>query len=84
MWILQESLIGKQKKVKCGVIAIETLLGWTLIEKVDTTATKEDTTFMVVSIFTCQENVANLWKLDTLGYYRSYFEEDKRYSSNRD
>jgi len=40
MWILQESLIGKQKEVKCGVIAIETLLGWTLIEKMDTTATK--------------------------------------------
>lgn len=26
---------------------------------------KEDTTLMIVSMFTCEENISNLWKLDT-------------------
>ncbi|XP_018395064.1 PREDICTED: uncharacterized protein LOC108773670 [Cyphomyrmex costatus] len=61
-------LTGRRKVLKSGIIAFETLLGWTLMGKVDTqTNPKEDTTLTVVSMFTEVENVADLWKLDTLG-----------------
>ncbi|XP_071577027.1 uncharacterized protein [Temnothorax nylanderi] len=61
-------LTGKRKELKCGAVALETLLGWTLIGKVDAPPKqKEDTTLMVVSMFTREENITDLWKLDTLG-----------------
>lgn len=61
-------LTGKRKELRCGAVALETLLEWTLIGKVNTQPQqKADTTLMVVSMFTHQANVTNLWKLDTLG-----------------
>lgn len=61
-------LTGRRKELKNGAIALETLLGWTLIGKVnDNTERREDSAFMVVSMFAQEANVADLWKMDTLG-----------------
>ncbi|XP_025997282.2 uncharacterized protein LOC113005669 [Solenopsis invicta] len=61
-------LTGKRKELKCGAVALETLLGWTLIGRIDIQPKqKENTTLLLVSMFTQEKNIADLWKLDTLG-----------------
>ncbi|XP_018403027.1 PREDICTED: uncharacterized protein LOC108779953 [Cyphomyrmex costatus] len=61
-------ITGRKKELKCGVIAFETLLGWTLLRKTNVQSTRrEDSTLMVVSMYAQDANIANLWELDTLG-----------------
>lgn len=61
-------LTGRRKELKCGAVALETLLGWTLIGKTNIQATRgEDSILMIVTMFTQEADIAKLWELDTLG-----------------
>lgn len=61
-------MTGRRKQLKCGAVAFETLLGWTLIGKTNVQSSqKKDATLLTVSMFAQEANVADLWELDTLG-----------------
>ena len=49
-----------------GLTAFETLLGWTISGKVPVSK-HQDSTHTIVSIFTCEANISELWNLDVLG-----------------
>lgn len=61
--IIGKLLTGKRKELKCGAVALKTLIRRVNIQP----KRKEDTTLLVVSIYTQEKNVADLWTLDTLG-----------------
>ncbi|XP_011707938.1 PREDICTED: uncharacterized protein LOC105462784 [Wasmannia auropunctata] len=66
--IVGKLLTGKRKEIKCGAVAFESLLGWTLMGKTNIPSKpKEDSALMVVSMYTREAKVDDLWKLDTLG-----------------
>ncbi|KAJ8964429.1 hypothetical protein NQ317_017452 [Molorchus minor] len=59
---------GKRYVLKCGLIAMETLLGWTLMGKVKISSNIPKSSSMIVTSLICQEaNISNLWSLDVLG-----------------
>ncbi|XP_071653126.1 uncharacterized protein [Temnothorax longispinosus] len=61
-------LTGRRRELKCGPVAMETLLGWTLMGKTSIQSKREkDTGLMIISMFNQEANIADLWSLDTLG-----------------
>ncbi|XP_077282626.1 uncharacterized protein LOC143908737 [Temnothorax americanus] len=61
-------LTGRRRELKCGPVAMETLLGWTLMGKTSIQSKREkDTALMIISMFNQEANIADLWRLDTLG-----------------
>ncbi|XP_030747168.1 uncharacterized protein LOC115875798 [Sitophilus oryzae] len=63
---------GKRRVLKCGLVAIETLLGWTLLGKVyDVEAAKDKSCSSLaatsLSLLLNDTYLTNLWELDTLG-----------------
>ncbi|KMQ85547.1 retrotransposon domain containing protein [Lasius niger] len=60
-------LTGKILQTDRNVTAMETKLGWTLLGKDLVDHSERDTALMVVSMFEQEANVADLWRLDTLG-----------------
>jgi len=61
-------LTGKRKVLKCGAVALETLIGWTLMGKTNVQSTrKEDSALMIVSMFAQEARITDLWRLDILG-----------------
>jgi len=54
-------LTGKWRELKCGAVALETLIGWTLMGKTNIQSTrKEDSALMIVSMFAQEASVADL------------------------
>jgi len=53
-------------QISQGITALETKLGWTILGK-ELDVSEEDTALMVVSMFTNEASVTDLWRLDTLG-----------------
>ncbi|KAJ8979482.1 hypothetical protein NQ317_000358 [Molorchus minor] len=76
--------ITLQKKVvhrkticfKCGLIGMETLLGWTLIGKVKISSNVPKSSSMIVTSLICQDS--NLWSLDVLGIYDPTDQKSKK------
>ena len=58
---------GKIIQLNQGATAIETKLGWTILGRNSEESSDTDTTLMVVSMFSQEASVSDLWKLDTLG-----------------
>ncbi|XP_076247890.1 uncharacterized protein LOC143187553 [Calliopsis andreniformis] len=52
---------------ECGLVAVETLLGWTLMGAVPEIGKREDATLMAISMFVKTNDVEDLWALDVLG-----------------
>jgi len=59
-------LTGRVMQINQGITALETKLGWTILGK-ELDVSEEDTALMVVSMFTNEASVTDLWRLDTLG-----------------
>jgi len=59
-------LTGRVMQISQGITALETKLGWTILGK-ELDVSEEDTVLMVVSMFTNETSVTDLWRLDTLG-----------------
>uniref|UniRef100_A0A6P7GM71 Uncharacterized protein LOC114344353 n=1 Tax=Diabrotica virgifera virgifera TaxID=50390 RepID=A0A6P7GM71_DIAVI len=53
--------------VQCGLVAVETLLGWTLMGKVPAVASNFSTSMMSIALFVDSSSVAKLWELDIIG-----------------
>jgi len=60
-------LTGRRHILQCGLVAVETCLGWTIMGKVPNTEACKDAADFVISIFILDENLSKLWNLDTLG-----------------
>lgn len=59
---------GRRHLLTCGLVAIETLLGWTLIGKIPTPSSiRASSTMIVTSMLSKDVTVAELWSLDILG-----------------
>lgn len=59
-------LTGNVHQLKCGLTAVETQLGWTLMGKVPGSETYQNNCLLVHTLLTSQA-IPDLWKLETLG-----------------
>ena len=60
-------LTGRHYKLRCGLVAVETHLGWTVMGKVPGTEQREDPVVTAVSMYVQDNNVSSLWSLEALG-----------------
>ncbi|XP_031350612.1 uncharacterized protein LOC116176267 [Photinus pyralis] len=61
-------LTGQRVQLDNGLVALETLLGWTLIGKLPvTTSKRNDITLSVISLLIQDRDIANFWDLETIG-----------------
>ncbi|XP_046145659.1 uncharacterized protein LOC123988944 [Osmia bicornis bicornis] len=60
-------LTGQHQVLSCGLVAVETRLGWTIMGKVPGTENRRDPVITAISMFVKEENVADLWSLEVLG-----------------
>lgn len=64
--ILGKLYTGKIVNLNCGLTAIETKLGWTLLGKTSEEQ-PQDTALVVSSMFSRDASIADMWKLDVIG-----------------
>lgn len=60
-------MTGRFHILKSGPVAIETLLGWTLIGKLPVDGERNDAALTMSSMFAREARVTDLWELDVLG-----------------
>ena len=60
-------LTGRILKLKCGLIAVETKLGWLIMGKVPGERPRGMTAMAVTSLLIQNTVISDLWRLDTLG-----------------
>ncbi|KAF2884417.1 hypothetical protein ILUMI_21757 [Ignelater luminosus] len=61
-------MTGKLHNLECGMTAVETKLGWTLMGKKPTEEnSKNDAALIVTSMFVEEADISNLWSLDVMG-----------------
>ncbi|XP_071052941.1 uncharacterized protein [Onthophagus taurus] len=66
--VVGKLLTGKKLQLKCGLVALETLLGWTLMGKIKTTKVLKGNVFATsTSLLTKDMPISKLWQLDVLG-----------------
>ena len=58
---------GKVLQINQGIIALETKLGWTILGRNIDNDSGTDTTLTIMSMFTQEANISDLWRLDVLG-----------------
>ncbi|GFT81213.1 uncharacterized protein NPIL_27701 [Nephila pilipes] len=64
-------LTGNVKHLSGGVIAVYTLLGWTVMGKSDIKRPSINSSLLVLSLHVNDAKITDLWKLDTLGIHGS-------------
>ena len=57
---------GRSHILECGLVAIETRIGWTVMGKVPGSQSKKSATMTVLSLFV-NPSITELWQLDVLG-----------------
>ena len=60
-------LTGKRHVLKCGLVAIETYLGWTVMGSALDIEERTDARVVATTLFVNTHKVADLWSLDVLG-----------------
>ncbi|KAI5708064.1 hypothetical protein M8J77_015657 [Diaphorina citri] len=58
---------GRRKILSCGLVAMETMLGWTLSGKVPGSKPSGSMANVVTSLFVQQAPISDLWSLDVIG-----------------
>ncbi|XP_072401109.1 uncharacterized protein [Diabrotica undecimpunctata] len=58
---------GRKYQLQCGLVAVETLLGWTLMGKVSAVASNFSTSMITFSLFVNNSSVAKLCEPDVIG-----------------
>ena len=58
---------GKILQINQGITALETKLGWTILGRNIDDDSGTDTTLTIMSMFTQETNISDLWRLDVLG-----------------
>ncbi|GFT31422.1 uncharacterized protein TNCV_608431 [Trichonephila clavipes] len=60
-------MIGQRRILSCGLVAMETILGWTLSGKVPDSEISSCNAMLVASLFVKEMDISQLWRLDSLG-----------------
>ncbi|XP_055952605.1 uncharacterized protein LOC129988406 [Argiope bruennichi] len=60
-------MTGGYREMSCGLVAIETKLGWSVMGRITDTARSECSSLLVQSMLSTAETITDLWPLDTLG-----------------
>ncbi|XP_035221178.1 uncharacterized protein LOC118194095 [Stegodyphus dumicola] len=60
-------LTGKIKKLECGLVCIETYLGWSIMGKIPVEMENKYDCSYAFSMLVSDSKISDLWKLDTLG-----------------
>ncbi|KFM74429.1 hypothetical protein X975_12745, partial [Stegodyphus mimosarum] len=61
-------MAGGRREIPCGLVAIETKLGWSVMGRMPNTSRSECTSsLLVTSLLSTVETITDLWTLDTLG-----------------
>ncbi|KFM65415.1 hypothetical protein X975_11953, partial [Stegodyphus mimosarum] len=61
-------MTGGRREIPCGLVAIETKLGWLVMRRMPNTSRSECTSSLsVTSLLSTVETITDLWTLDTLG-----------------
>ncbi|XP_042909029.2 uncharacterized protein [Parasteatoda tepidariorum] len=60
-------LTGKVKHLKGDLVAVHTLLGWTVMGKYEVEGTSTTSSMLVLSLHVNNAKIEDLWNLDTLG-----------------
>lgn len=70
---------GQLKDLDCGLVAVNTKLGWTLMGKIPTEQKPdENVALLVTSMLTTEAKISNLWALDSLGILDPYEKSSKQ------
>ncbi|KAF2892140.1 hypothetical protein ILUMI_14033 [Ignelater luminosus] len=65
--VIGKLMTGKLHNLECGMTAVETKLGWTLMGKKPTEENfKNDAALIVTSMFVQETDISNLWSLDEI------------------
>ncbi|KAJ8914063.1 hypothetical protein NQ315_017584 [Exocentrus adspersus] len=65
--VIGELYTGRKHALNCGIFAIETLFGWTLMGRIPLEHPRCSTAMTVLSLFVKEAKVTDLWELDVLG-----------------
>ncbi|KAF2889232.1 hypothetical protein ILUMI_16941 [Ignelater luminosus] len=66
--VIGKLMTGKLHNLECGMTAVETKLGWTLMGKKPTEENfKNDAALIATSMFVQEADISNLWSLDVMG-----------------
>lgn len=61
-------LTGQRKLLDCGLVAVETVLGWTLMDEVpQNDIERENPILLATTLFVKNDNIRDLWSLEVLG-----------------
>ncbi|XP_035229687.1 uncharacterized protein LOC118201658 [Stegodyphus dumicola] len=61
-------MTGGRRELPCGLVAIETKFGWSVMGRMPNTSKSEfSSSFLVTSLLSSVETITDLWTLDTLG-----------------
>ncbi|CAL8069059.1 unnamed protein product [Orchesella dallaii] len=60
-------MTGKKMELSCGPVAVETLLGWTLMGKLPRASGPQRSSMLVTSLHVNDADVSKLWDLDAIG-----------------
>lgn len=81
-------LTGNKYQLSCGLVAIETLLGWTLMGKLEEEKPRDANSIQgLISMFVRESDISDLWSLDTIGIkdpYEHQSKEDKHLALKKD
>ncbi|KAJ8940918.1 hypothetical protein NQ317_010177 [Molorchus minor] len=58
---------GRRHELSCGLVAMETRLGWTLMGKILSSQYEQKMSTSAISLFVHDSSISNLWELDVLG-----------------
>ncbi|XP_055938261.1 uncharacterized protein LOC129968428 [Argiope bruennichi] len=65
--VIGNIMTGQRRVLSCGLVAMETLLGWTLSGKVPENEMSSYNAMLVASLFVKEMDISQLWRLDSLG-----------------
>ena len=65
--IVGKLLTGHRHVLNCGMVALKTFLGWTLIGKSPLSIPSRSTSITITTLFCKEAQVSDLWTLDVLG-----------------
>ncbi|XP_025829705.1 uncharacterized protein LOC112904277 [Agrilus planipennis] len=65
--VLGKIYTGRKHTLGCGLVAMETVFGWTLMGKIPQKQRSNTSSMIVISLFSQDMSLTNLWEIDVLG-----------------
>lgn len=76
--VMGKLLTGDRFELSCGLVAIETRLGWTLMGRINKKSRDCGMTKTLISMFVNEAEISELWCLDSLGIRDPYEHQSKQ------